>query len=98
VNRLGTIVDVDDARMASEAPSRSSSAITVRLASSVSGEFSWTKLAPANASDRLVAARTRAAATLASFTKPYADSSCSKVPAAADSCRTSVSVQMCLTL
>src|SRR5204863_8872184 len=77
VNRLGTIVDVDDARMASGAASRSSSANIVRLASSVSGEFSWMKLAPSNESDRLVAARTRAAATLASFTKPCADSSSS---------------------
>src|SRR5205814_9430406 len=37
----------------------------------------WMKLAPSNEAGRLVAARTREAATLASFTKPCADSSSS---------------------
>ena len=77
VNRLATIADVDDARIASGAASASSSAKIARLASSVSGTFSCTWLAPSSASATLFAARTRAADPFGSSTSPCCASSSS---------------------
>src|SRR3954471_16376219 len=77
VNRLATIAAVEDARIAPGAASASSSAKIARFASTVSGTFSCTKLAPSSASATLFAARTRAAAPFGSSTRPCFASSLS---------------------